>query len=110
MPAPARFDDTLVAGDSYSLSTTLQDVEVLGGSATLHIRARPEQPPVIVCNGVVAPNGLIVYHIPPAATRKLDGAREGHQQFIYHAQFTSSTGDVTTYLGGYLRVLKDIAV
>lgn len=110
MPAPARFDDTLVAGDSFSLTTTLQGVNVLGGSATLHIRARPEQPPVIICNGVVAPEGLIVYHIPPEATRKLDSSREGHQQFIYHAQFTDSIGDVTTYLSGYLRVLKDLAV
>lgn len=110
MPAPARFDDTLVAGDTFTLQATLNGVNVLGGSATLHIRSSTTADPVIVCNGLLSGNGKIIFKIPPSATRKLDSARDGYNLFVYNAQYTSPDGDVSTFLAGTLRVLKDMAV
>lgn len=110
MSAPARFDDTLVAGDTYPMTLTLVGVDVLGGSAILHIRKRPEEPPVITSTGTLSSGGRIIFKLLPDETRRLDMIKEGQQRVIYNVQYTSAAGDVTTILAGQLRVLKDLAV
>lgn len=109
MPAPERFDDTFVAGDTYDLViSTTKTVE--GGSAILHIRSRPEQPPILVSNAITLAEGMITFKLSPEETRKLDSSTKSSQNFAYHVQFTSVSGDVTTLVTGHFRVLKDLAI
>lgn len=107
---PARYDTTFVAGDTFPMTLTYVDEDVLGGSAVMHIRARAEETPVITAQGSLGSNGVIVFELPPEATRSLDSARDGLRKFLYNIQLTNSQGFVQTLLVGELRVMKDLAV
>lgn len=108
MTAPARFDDTFVAGDTYDLViNTKQTVE--GGVAILHIRTRPEQPPLVVANAITLAEGKITFKLTPAETRKLDTTKGSSQNCVYQVQFTGVDGNVSTLLTGHFRVLRDLA-
>lgn len=107
MSAPTRFDDTFVAGDTYDLVVSTNKI-VEGGSATLHIRSKPEQPPLVISNAISLAEGKITFKLSQTDTKKLDSAVKTSQNFVHQIQFTSSAGDIYTIASGHFRVLKDL--
>lgn len=113
MAEPARYDDTLVAGDTYPMTITLEflpEKVVLDGKSVFHIRRCYNEKPVLTIKGVHASKCVIVFELSPQQTRQLDSARDSFHKFVYNIQFTSSNGKVQTLLVGELRVLRDLAV